>query len=140
MLARECRLPLAMLGTVLASYGQHSLKQQLGIDNTASYNGLKKRISTGETPLFALLSLPLFPREKTLFLLPWTDKVPSAPTPKTRELVSAGNHCTHPRDVSGAQATPGVLSNCKQLPAHTGDSCPFSSMGRTPSFDQVFFG
>lgn len=37
-------------------------------------------------------------------------------------------------------AAEGVLSNCEQLLAHTGDSCLLSSTGTTPCFDEVLLG
>lgn len=77
MLARESNLLLAKPGMVLASYEQWSLEQQ-----PLTMTRKKKRINTGETPPFVLLSLPPFPCEKTLFLLPGLVRFPPLPLPK----------------------------------------------------------
>lgn len=139
MLARESNMLLAKPGMVLASYGQWPLEQQLP---TASYNDLKKEKDKHRrnSPICAPLPASFSLWEDPIFT-PRTGKIPSVATPQTRESASAGMHCTHPREVSDAQATPGaVLSNCKQLPAWVHRSCLFSSMGRTPCFDQIFLG
>lgn len=115
MLARESNMLLAKPGMVLASYGQWPLEQQLP---TASYNDLKKEKDKHRrnSPICAPLPASFCLWEDPIFT-PRTGKIPSAATPQTRESASAGMHCTHPREVSDAQATPGaVLSNCKQLP------------------------
>lgn len=100
----------------------------------------KARINTGETPPFVLLSLPPFPCEKTLFLLPGLVRFPPLPLPKpgNRHLQAC---IARTLERCLMLKPPGaVLSNCKQLPAWVHRSCLFSSMGRTPCFDQIFLG
>lgn len=134
MLARESNLLLAKMGVVLASYGQCSLEQELGTGNTAPYSDLKKEDKYRKTSLICTpFPTPFSLWEDAIF----TDKIPCTPTPKTTEFVPAGSHCTHPREASHAQVTPGVLSNHNESPAYVWGVCLFSSMVRTlfwPSF------